>query len=150
MIRSVRKFVIASLAPASLVSASLAFVPAVAAATAAESVHGVWMRGGHTEKLEFFDCGGKLCARGVIPLPDGSPPPLVLRHAPKVAPNQWKGDLFNPENGKTYTGTITLESPTQLTLSGCLVAFLCQTETWTKVPSAKPPKKQSPASVTDH
>jgi uncharacterized protein (DUF2147 family) len=109
-------------------------------AQAEEAIYGVWVRGGHQEKLEFFDCDGKLCARGVVPLPDGSPPPLILRNAPQIAANQWKGDLFNPENGKTYSGTITLNSPKQLTLTGCLIAFLCQSETWTKVVKNAPTK----------
>jgi len=113
-------------------------------AVAADNIYGVWVRDGHpTDKLEFFDCGGKLCAKGVLPMLDGSPPPLVLRHAAKTGPNSWKGDLFNPEDGKTYTGKITYDSPTQLTLTGCLVAFLCQSETWTRV--SGPPKAAAPA-----
>ncbi len=102
---------------------------------AAEAIHGVWLRSGASgEKLEFYDCDGALCARGVAPAPDGSPPAVVLRHAGKTAPNQWKGDLFNPQNGKTYSGTITLDKPNQLTLAGCLIAFLCRSEIWTRVP----------------
>jgi len=104
----------------------------------AEAIHGVWLRtGGHNERLEFFDCDGRLCARGDLPMPDGSPPPLILRNAEKAGPNQWKGELFNPENGKLYSGKITLNAPNQLTLTGCLIAFLCQSETWTRV--SKPP-----------
>lgn len=109
-------------------------------AQAEEAIYGIWVRGGRQEKLEFFDCEGKLCARGVIPLPDGSPPPLILRNAPQTAPNQWKGDLYNPENGKLYSGTITLNNPKQLTLTGCLIAFLCQSESWTKVVKNTPTK----------
>jgi uncharacterized protein (DUF2147 family) len=115
-------------------------------ASAEEAIHGIWLRGGRQEKLEFFDCEGKLCARGVIPAPDGSPPALILRYAAKTSPNQWKGELFNPENGKTYSGTITLDNPKQLTLTGCLIAFLCQSETWTKVPKDTVPPP-APASA---
>jgi uncharacterized protein (DUF2147 family) len=116
---------------------AFAALSASSPAPAAEAIYGVWLRhGGNGEKLEFYDCDGRLCARGIIPLPDGSPPPVVLRHAQKTTPNQWKGDLFNPENGKTYSGTITLDKPNQLTLTGCLIAFLCQSETWTKVGKA--------------
>jgi uncharacterized protein (DUF2147 family) len=111
-----------------------------AQAQASEAIYGVWVRSGRQEKLEFFNCDGNLCARGIIPLPDGSPPPLILRNAPQIAPNQWRGELYNPENGKTYTGTITLNNPKQLTLTGCLIAFLCQSETWTKVPKVAPKK----------
>lgn len=118
----------------------LAFITPTAA-DAGDAILGVWVRGGHIEKLEFFDCEGKLCARGTLPRPDGSPPPLILRHATKTEPNKWKGDLFNPENGKTYNAIITLDSPTQLTLTGCLIAFLCQSETWNKIPVETPSQK---------
>jgi uncharacterized protein (DUF2147 family) len=112
------------------------------AAKAADQIYGVWVRDGHpTDKLEFFDCAGKLCAKGIQPMLDGSPAPLILKSAAKTGPNSWKGDLFNPEDGKTYTGKISYDSPTQLTLTGCLVAFLCQSETWTRVsgPTKAPP-----------
>lgn len=117
---------------------SLLFALAPLVATAKEGVFGVWMRGGHTEKMEFFDCDGKLCAHGIIPSPDGSPPPMILRHAAKTGPNQWKGDLFNPENAKTYTGTVTLDEPDKMTLTGCLMSFLCQSEPWTRVAAPTP------------
>lgn len=118
----------------------LAFVTPTTAGPG-DPIYGVWIRDGHKEKLEFFDCDGYLCARGTIPRPDGSPPPLILRHAAKTEPNRWKGDLFNPENGKIYSGTITLQSPAHLTLTGCLIAFLCQSETWTKIPVETPSQK---------
>lgn len=114
------------------------------AAASAMDIYGVWARDGHpTDKLEFFDCTGKLCAKGILPMRDGSPPPLILRYAAKTGPNSWKGDLYNPEDGKTYTGKITLDSADQLTLSGCLVAFLCQSETWTRI--SGPTKTVAPA-----
>ncbi|HEY8160920.1 MAG: DUF2147 domain-containing protein [Methylocystis sp.] len=125
----------------SIAAATALFAPCAASAV---EIYGVWARDGHpTDKLEFFDCSGKLCAKGVLPMRDGSPPPLVLRQAAKIGPNSWKGDLYNPEDGKTYTGKITYDSTNQLTLSGCLVAFLCQSETWTRV--SGPTKAAAPA-----
>jgi uncharacterized protein (DUF2147 family) len=120
--------------------AAAAVAPALAGA--ADPIYGVWQRGGRQEKLEFFDCGGKLCARGVFPPPPpGASPALILRYATRVEPNRWKGDLFNPLDGKVYSATITLESPTRLTLTGCLIAFLCQSETWNKIPVETPSQK---------
>jgi uncharacterized protein (DUF2147 family) len=120
-----------------LLSASPAF--------AGEAIYGVWVRGGHEgEKLEFYDCDGQLCAKETELPQDGSPATVILRHAAKIAPNQWKGPLFNPENGKLYSGTITLDKPNQLTLKGCLIAFLCQSETWTRVANAAPDKAPAP------
>jgi uncharacterized protein (DUF2147 family) len=118
-------------------------------ALAAEPIYGVWVRDGHPDdKLEFYDCAGKLCARGTLPLPDGSPAPEILRKAAKNGDNSWKGDLFNPEDGKTYTGSITYDSTTKLTLSGCLMIF-CQSETWTRVSFASKPKPKPVAATED-
>jgi hypothetical protein len=119
---------------------------------AGEAIFGVWVRGGHDdEKLEFYDCDGQLCAKETELQPDGSPATVILRHAAKTTPNQWKGELFNPENGKLYAGTITLDKPNQLTLKGCLIAFLCQSETWTRVvvkPAPSPDKAAPSADKT--
>ncbi len=114
------------------------------AAGAADAIYGVWGRDGHAnDKMEFYDCAGKLCAKGAPAPADGSPPPQILRNAAKTGENIWAGDLFNPENGKMYKGTITLESPTKMTLKGCLVAFLCQSEGWTRL--SGPAKALAPA-----
>jgi uncharacterized protein (DUF2147 family) len=115
-------------------------------AFAGEAIYGVWVRGGHEdEKLEFYDCDGQLCAKETVLPPDGSPAIVILRHAAKVAPNQWKGPLFNPENSKLYSGTITLDKPNEFTLKGCLIAFLCQSETWTRDITAAPDKAAAPS-----
>ncbi|HEY8260992.1 MAG TPA: DUF2147 domain-containing protein [Methylosinus sp.] len=128
-------------------TASITFLGCLTAASpalagAGDPIYGVWVRDGHNQKLEFFDCEGHLCARGVFPPPPpGAQPALILRYAARIEPNKWKGDLFNPENGKTYSGMITLDSPTRLTLTGCLIAFLCQSEGWTKIPVEVPSQK---------
>lgn len=132
-------------------ASAAASVLCVPAAGAAEAVHGVWVREGHPmDKLEFFDCAGKLCAKGILPMLDGSPAPLVLRNAVKDTANHWKGDLFNPENGKMYKGEITLDSANQLTLTGCLVAFLCQSETWNRVPKSALPAAEGAKTGAAH
>lgn len=117
------------------------------AANAVDAIYGVWVREGHPDdKLEYYDCSGKLCAKGIEPMPDGSPPPVVLKDAAKTTPNHWEGDIKDPESGKTYIGKIALDSPTSLTMTGCLVAFLCQSETWTKVSGpTKPAADAKPA-----
>lgn len=117
------------------------------AANAVDAIYGVWVREGHPDdKLEFYDCSGKLCAKGIEPMPDGSPPPQVLKNAAKTTPNHWEGEITDPESGKNYIGKIALDSPTSLTMTGCLVAFLCQSETWTRVSGpTKPAAEAKPA-----
>jgi len=104
------------------------------ASFAADAIYGVWARDGHpTDKLEFYDCSGKLCAKGTIPEVDGSPAPIILRSAAKTGPNSWKGDLFNPEDGKTYSGTMTLAG-NHLTTAGCVLGgWICKTVGWSRM-----------------
>jgi uncharacterized protein (DUF2147 family) len=46
---------------------------------------------------------------------------------------KWKGQVYNAEDGKTYTGSITLVNPTTLDLQGCaLGGLICKTQTWTR------------------
>jgi uncharacterized protein (DUF2147 family) len=49
-------------------------------------------------------------------------------------PTEWRGGtVYNPEDGGTYRGTITLTNADTLRLRGCIVAPLCKTQTWTRV-----------------
>ena len=45
--------------------------------------------------------------------------------------DRWDGQIYNPENGKTYTGHISLKSPDVLRVEGCLL-FFCGGEDWTR------------------
>ena len=49
----------------------------------------------------------------------------------KPASNRWEGSIYNPENGKTYSGNITLREPDVLRVEGCLLIF-CGGENWTR------------------
>ena len=49
--------------------------------------------------------------------------------------NRWDGQIYNSENGKTYTGNISLSSPDVLRVEGCLLIF-CGGQDWTRVAKA--------------
>jgi Delta7-sterol 5-desaturase len=54
----------------------------------------------------------------------------ILRGLRETAPGVWsEGSVYNPDDGRTYTGTITLRNGT-LALRGCALNVLCQTQTW--------------------
>lgn len=97
---------------------------------------GVWLRPDGGEQFSFYDCGGLLCAR-LVSVKKGEDQKavgtVILRGAAKSGPNEWKGKLFNAEDGKTYDGFITLKSANELRLKGCLWGILCSGETWTRV-----------------
>jgi len=61
--------------------------------------------------------------------------PILLAMAP-TKPNRWEGEIYNTENGKTYSGSITIAGESKLQLEGCLFPnFLCGSQDWTRVTS---------------
>lgn len=107
--------------------------------------HGVWLRPEGGEKFSFYDCdGGLLCAKlvSVAKAEDAKAVgTVILRGAAKSGPNEWKGKLYNAEDGKTYEGYVSLRSANELRLKGCLWGVLCSGETWTRVAAAAAPAK---------
>lgn len=46
----------------------------------------------------------------------------------------WKGKVYNAEDGKTYSGRMTLEGANKLSLKGCVLGgLICRGETWSRV-----------------
>lgn len=68
--------------------------------------------------------------------------PILLDMKKKAEKDAWEGHVYNAKDGKTYESTITLVSPDQLEIEGCVLGFLCGGETWTRV---APPIPSSPS-----
>lgn len=120
-----------------LMMAGLVATVGAASALAADPF-GTWVRASTGAKLEFYDCSGKLCVK-VAEVKDQSKKDavgkVIVNGAVKSGDNVWKGDLLNLDDGKTYSGHFTLESPTALVLKGCALAGLvCKSETLQKAP----------------
>ncbi len=45
----------------------------------------------------------------------------------------WRGRVYNPADGKTYSGSVTLVNATALKLTGCVAAVFCRSQTWTRL-----------------
>ena len=45
---------------------------------------------------------------------------------------RYAGKIYNNEDGKSYDVTVWSEQPSSLNVRGCLVAFLCSTQVWTR------------------
>lgn len=105
------------------------------AAFAAEPT-GTWVRPSTGTQVNFYNCGSKLCAR-ITAVKDQSRKntigTVIMKGAVKSGDNTWKGDLLNTENGKTYSGVVTLESANALNLKGCVAMVMCSGETWQRV-----------------
>ncbi len=62
---------------------------------------------------------------------------LVLGLRPN-ADAHYEGKIYNSEDGKSYDVTIWTDAPGELTVRGCLIAFLCKSQTWNKVGDLAP------------
>ncbi len=120
---------------------SLALALTLAAATLAASpafsadVSGTWLRDTGASKVKFASCGGAICGHIVWLKPGADPKAKVGQRVffdmKPNGPNSWSGSAFNPEDGKTYTGKMTLDGGT-LTTAGCVMSVICKSTTWTR------------------
>ncbi len=117
------------------------------AASAAKPISGRWSTEGGKAIVQIGPCGKALCgriARVVKPTPgaprtDVSNPDAALRSRPiegltiltgfSDAGSLWKGRIYDPESGKTYTSKLTRNPDGTLKVQGC-IAFFCRTQTW--------------------
>lgn len=124
------------------IAAALALIggPALAA-----DPTGNWLVKDQTAVIRIAPCADALC--GTIawtsqPGLDENNPDPKKRDRPIVGTqiivgmkpaggNRWDGEIYNPENGKTYSGHIILLSPDVLRIEGCLLIF-CGGENWTR------------------
>ena len=111
------------------IAAALILSPALAA-----EPYGTWMRPSNGAQVAFFNCGGKLCgkvtSKGTSSAKVGT---MIVSGAAKTGANEWKGSLLNPDDGKTYSGVISLVGASALNLKGCALGVFCQGETWRRV-----------------
>src|SRR5262245_43647545 len=78
--------------------------------------------------------------------------PTILNMKP-TTPNKWEGEIYNAEDGKTYSGNISLVNENVLRIEGCVLGFLCGGQNWTRTkcedpvpsPPARPGARNQPA-----
>lgn len=82
--------------------------------------------------VDFYDCGGNLCGKIVAvtnPANQSTVGKLIVDGAKPSGEGAWKGNIFEPETGKTYKGTMTLAGG-GLKLQGCVMKVICSSEVW--------------------
>jgi uncharacterized protein (DUF2147 family) len=129
----------------------------LAAATPASAgdPRGTWTTEDGKAKVAIASCGGALCGNIVAltepndtvtgkPKTDSKNPDAAKRARPMIGvqividmkpdtADTWKGQVYNAEDGKTYSGSITLVNATTLTLQGCaLGGLICKNQTWAR------------------
>ena len=123
-------------------------------------------------KIQVFKCGpskSQLCAK-IAWLKDpndskGRPLHDMRNEAPSMrgrpivglqiftglapsAPGTWTGKIYNPEDGHTYSATLTVLSRKEIKLRGCKAWLLCGEKQWLRT-SAPPPDVIEPAAPAE-
>jgi uncharacterized protein (DUF2147 family) len=97
---------------------------------------GTWLRDNGNSRVRVAPCGDAICGT-IIWLKDTDTNSKVGQRVffdmKPNGENKWSGKAFNPEDGKTYSGTVTL-SGKSLTTSGCVLGgIICKSINWSKV-----------------
>lgn len=113
---------------------------------AAQSATGTWLTQSGETRVRVAPCGGNLCGTIIwqkTPSKDVNNPDASKKGRNVVGINmitmkpagdkKWSGTLYNPQDGKTYSGTLTQTGDNSLSLSGCVAAVFCRSQTWTRV-----------------
>lgn len=121
----------------------------------AADLKGNWLTEEGKATVRIADCGAALCGT-IVALKEPNDPAtgqpktdknntdtgkrnrpmigvqIVLGMTPAGA-DQWKGQVYNAEDGKTYTGSLTLQNANTLKLQGCILGgIICKSSTWTR------------------
>lgn len=113
---------------------------------------GEWLVAKRIARIKIVDCEGRLW--GVVaweaqPGTDSKNPdpnlrtrptlgmPILLGMAPS-SENKWEGEIYNSEDGHTYSANISLADPNTLRVQGCFLGFLCGGENWTRAEPDSP------------
>lgn len=135
-----------------LIAATLGAAFSLSGPALAADPTGLWQTPTREGQVEISKCGNALCGRLVsseglranpalkdvnnqnAKLRDRALKGLTILSGFSGGPQEWTGGhIYNAEDGKTYSGSITLSGNDTLKLRGCWVAPLCKTQTWTRL-----------------
>jgi uncharacterized protein (DUF2147 family) len=105
-------------------------------AASAGDVKGEWARDDGKTKVRFVGCGGDAVCGSITWLRDQNSPAKVGQQVffdmKPSGDNAWAGRAFNPDDGKTYSGKMTL-SGGHLVTAGCVLGgLICKSFGWTR------------------
>ena len=116
--------------------ASAAILAAVGSSALAGDVRGEWARDDGKAKVRLANCGGDAICGSISWLRDKDDPGKVGQQVffdmKPSGDNAWAGRAFNPEDGKTYSGKMTM-SGDHLVTAGCVLGgLICKSLNWTR------------------
>jgi uncharacterized protein (DUF2147 family) len=114
---------------------------------------GIWLTQAGDAKVRVSRCGAGICGvvvwlkepidplTGKPQVDDKNPNPALARRPiiglslfsgmRAAGPNQWAGQIYNADDGKTYASKISVSEPGTLKVEGC-VGTLCGGEQWSR------------------
>lgn len=104
---------------------------------------GLWLTETGDSKVRLSRCGAGYCGtlvstagRGL----DANNPDPALRtrsvvgvqivSATSATGDGYSGTLYNPKDGKTYSGSLRMTGPDAIEVSGCVMSVFCKRQTW--------------------
>lgn len=117
------------------------------AASPAADVNGVWLTQSGDTRVKISPCGAAWCGTIVwtrsgakdAKNPDPAKRDRSLTGVQMISgmkrgtDGNYSGQLYNPLDGKTYTGKLQPASATELKLKGCVMGgLICKSQTWTR------------------
>lgn len=127
-------------------------IMALAAPSSGDAAVGRWKTESHNAIVEINRCGPSICGRILTSdalrtnpgFKDAKNSDPALRNRPLLGLQilggftadgaGWSGGkIYNADDGKTYGADVTILSPNQLKLRGCVFKPFCKTQTWTRV-----------------
>jgi uncharacterized protein (DUF2147 family) len=125
------------------------------ASAATASPLGTWYTEGNDSQVRIANCGNAICG-SIVWLKEPNDPKtgkpktdkdnanaakrnrpllgveIVLGLKPSGTADQWKGQVYNPKDGNTYTGYFTMTGANSAELKGCALGFICKSQAWTR------------------
>lgn len=119
-----------------LAISAMAGAIALPGAAAAQDATGTWLRENGESRIRIAKCGEALCGTVVwLKNPAESKSKVgqrVFYDMVQNGANSWTGQAFNPEDGKTYAGKMTV-SGNALTTAGCIAGgWICRSVSWSR------------------
>jgi uncharacterized protein (DUF2147 family) len=116
-----------------------------APAWAADQSFGTWRNPKNSVHVRAEPCGKNMCGvvvwandKAKADAAKGSSAPLVgsilFRDFTPEKPGVWRGRVFVPDIGKTFSGTVSVIDTDHLEGKGCLVGKIgCKSQVWTRI-----------------
>ena len=123
-----------------------------AAPAMAQDVDGVWLSPSRSAHVQISHCGDQLCGKVISASQPKTNPNFLDVHNKNPAlrtrrvigalllegftggPTEWSGGhVYNPGDGNTYSGKLTLVDENHLKLTGCAMWVLCKSQVWTRI-----------------